>query len=717
MINAQLPDGTTLQFPDGTPDAVVDGTVKQHVQSLPGGQVETPESKMGFSPAPPEERAAPQAAGPFDEYGRPMPSTEGAGRGITLPSISGWHLDAPTSGIDPTAPPAPGALGRIGTAAAEGWRGSPAIPAVPADAGPGLRMFNPFVTAANTLLGGAGAAFRGGQQFVQESLDPMSPGLGREVAGIPEAFPLGMHNNGLMIPPEPARPYAQPSMADRLENAIVRADDQPPRPAATAAPAPAPTPASGAAPTTPPGVWVPIEPGMRYPGQQTRINPDTGRGEVLDPTRGAPATPPPPPEPAPAETPPPVAPPQPASVGAAASRENTPASDLGLTPKEEIAYRSTAEGNKLLEPQEPGVRDDQQYLRGERISEAEASQDVGVARELKSLRQQTPELDAKMTADEAHNNNIRTNAINNALPGQVQINAAKTARQDAMQAAEPRVFANAGDADVQPIVDHIQDVLNDPKNRQNTQLQQYVQPLIDRLQNADGTPKITDPRELWGFRQDVQHLTSGAAQRSDPNLARVSGVLGGVLDTVDNQIEAAASGYKAQLRDDYRARSQQIDAMEALNAERFKLFDSQNKPNYNSVQGLMRRITDARQTGDPYEPFTHVPQETLDQLWKIRDSMRRTQAADRLAAPKGSPTTQNLGDAMRAAGRMAAQHAAPVVGATLGSALIPIPGVGPAVGLLAGHTVNHLLSERAMAQRYARGMQLLTPANQLAPPP
>jgi hypothetical protein len=444
-----------------------------------------------------------------------------------------------------------------------------------------------------------------------------------------------------------------------------------------------------------------VQPGEVFqPGRQFRMNQTTGQSEVFDPTPQTPATPP-----------------TPASVGAAASRENTPASDLSLTPKEEAAYRSTAEGNKLLEPQEPGVRDARQYLPGERISEAEASQDVQTARELKSLRQQTPALDAQMTADETHNNNIRTNAINNALPGQVQINAAKTARQDAMQAAEPRVFANAGEADVQPIVDHIQEVLNDPKNRQNTQLQQYVQPLIDRLQNADGTPKITDPRELWGFRQDVQHLTSGAAQRSDPNLSRVSGVLGGVLDTTDNQIEAAASGYKAQLRDDYRTRSNQIDAMEALNAERFKLFDSQNKPNYNSVQGLMRRMVDARQANDPYDPFSHVPQDTLDQLWKIRDSMRRTQAADRLAAPKGSSTTQNLGDAMRAAGRMAIQSAAPVVGGAIGTALLPsFPLAGTATGIAAGTALNHLLSERAMAQRYARGMQLLTP-NQLAPPP
>ena len=45
---------------------------------------------------------------------------------------------------------------------------------------------------------------------------------------------------------------------------------------------------------------------------------------------------------------------------------------------------------------------------------------------------------------------------------------------------------------------HLQDILNDPKNLENTQLQQYVRPLIDRLQNPDGTPKITDRQANCG---------------------------------------------------------------------------------------------------------------------------------------------------------------------------------------------------------------------------
>jgi hypothetical protein len=692
-IEAQLPGGVTLQFPDGTPDAIVQGAVKQQLSKQPDSASQTPESKLGLTPAPPP----PSTTGPGpDAWGRYVSPDGAPVAGPQPPPGPGpeiWgHYGSPDE-----APPqlSTTPAGHIIEAAKEGWREAPTL--LPPESGQivtpgsGLGVNQPLVTAGNAVLGAGNALLRGAQAGAYELLAPYSVPLARDVAALPEAFPTG--------------DYGQPSgprTALQARNTVNRATPQIPGVPQAVTDA-ITSPFSARRPITVQEITDAI--------RRSDINPSVQQNQMMPGEPSPERSPEPTPaqeqqQPAPTET----SQPQPGAAGA----QITPAAELGLTPAEEIAYRSTAEGNKLLEPQEPGVRDDKQYLPGEKINEAEASQDVLVARNLKSLRQQTPVLDAQMTADENFNNNLRYNEINKAIPGQVQIKAAQAARTEAMQTAEPKVFANATDADVQPIVKDIQDILNDPKNRQNTQLGQYVRPLIDRLVNPDGTPKITDARELWGWRQDVQHLTSKAAQIGDPNLSRVSGILGRVLDTTDDRIEAAAPGYKAQLRDDYRTRSQQIDAMEALNAERFKLFDSQNKPNYNAVQSLMRRIADARQEGDPYEPFTHVTQDTLDHLWNIRDSMRRTQAADRLAAPKGSPTSQNMGDALRMAGRMALQGAAPAIGATIGSAVIPIPGVGPALGLAAGAAVNHLFSERAMAQRLAEGQTMLH-ANRLGP--
>ena len=762
-IQAQLPGGLTLEFPDGTPDAIVQGAVKQQLSQQPDSASQTPESKLGLTPAPPEETppketgTAPEAVGDTvvspDDVARV--NAPPANPPITsLTDLRDRIQQGDISTLKTLAPgPDAGPIERGARyAAMVGEHGLASLAQMPVNALMGLEQgpsgavtINP---ATNTLgltpeamtatqmltpgvgYGGRDVRFSGADAFKREAPSTL------EQAGVMKPAPVTLEELNAAINRVP-------------QNQMMPGEAPPP-----SGPAPAQPQPQGTATATPQtdttglaaGVggmgsaiseslrdhlWGQLQKGdLTEAGapstilQAAKAQVDSGAiktradfdqfyqnyGDQLRAQRQGQ-------QPQPASQPAATAPPQPAPA-AAAGAQVTPAAELGMTPAEEAAYRSTAEGNKLLEPQEPGIRDEKQYLTGERINEAEASQDVETARRLKSLRQQTPALDAQMTADENFNNNLRYNAINNAIPGRVQIQAAEAARTQAMQTAEPQVFSgpNVTDANTQPIVQDIQDILNDPKNRQNTQLRQYVRPLIDRLVNPDGTPKITDPRELWGWRQDVQHLTSKAAQIGDPNLSRVSGILGKVLDTTDNQIEAAAPGYKAQLRDEYRTRSREIDAMTALNDERFKLFDSQNVPNYNAVQGLMRRITDARQEADPYEPFTHVQQDTLDKLWDIRDTMRRSRAADRLAAPKGSPTAQNFGDAMRAAGKMAMQGAAPAIGATIGSAIIPIPGVGPALGLTAGAALNHLLSERAMAQRLAEGRGLLQP-NQLGPSP
>jgi hypothetical protein len=134
----------------------------------------------------------------------------------------GKSLDWPELDFHPFAGARPGALGRIGTAAVEGFQGAPAIPLAPANAPAGF--FNPFVTGINTLLGGAGAVIRGGQQTVQESIDPMFPGLGRDIAAGLEAFPTGPRNQIMPhyeplptgAPPRPAADYMQERYGETL---------------------------------------------------------------------------------------------------------------------------------------------------------------------------------------------------------------------------------------------------------------------------------------------------------------------------------------------------------------------------------------------------------------------------------------------------------------------------------------------------------------------
>lgn len=670
MIEAQLADGTTLQFPDGTDTAVIQRVVKQRVS---GAIASSPPAEPQRSPAQAAEAPVPNAPPPKPS-GPPVQSLDEALAGIQAPNIGA------------VSPALADAGNRVVQAGVEGWQGVPTTqpirdavtkyggnlpvvgPVIAPLIGP---VINPLIAGVGGVAAAASGAYRGAQQLGYEIINPLlGSQAARDFVSMPDM--LAGSPGATMAPRRPPIPEApksppryvqeypgggvdMPGMPglERITNAITRVDDTaPPRPGRGV-----PEPEAGAVP----------EPGAqaRQPGQ---------------------------PEPAGAQI--------------------TPATELGITPQEESAYRSTAEGNKLLERQEPGVRDDKVYIEGERINEAERSQDVEVARELNSLREQTPALDKKMTADETHNANLRTRAIETTLPGQVQITAKRAERERAMEEAKPEVFRGATDANVQPIAGEIQNILNEPENLQNTQLQQYVRPLIARLVNPDGTPKIVNPVELLSWRQDVQHMTSKAAISQDKNLSRVSGILGRVLDVTDNQIELAARGYKARIRDEYRTRSREIDAMEALDAERTKLFESQNVPSYNALQAMLKRIYNARIGDDPYEPFTHVPQATLDKLYDIRDSMRRSRAVDRLGTPRGSRTSQNLGDALR----IGAKAAIPAAAATLGHMMVPIPMAGEFAGLTAGLAVNSLLSARGMRQRMTRGMELTEPPrNALGP--
>ena len=600
------------------------------------GQAQQGQGEHGYAAAPPEPPAPPPSA-LSDLAGRMVQGTmpglaiQGAGAAYDAVTASPAPPEKKTprtednpafAARDPreASPPTTQDAGKNGGAMALFWRATTEIITPEARAHPlmqgflGTQVYGPALSAVGGVLGAGNALMYGGAELTNQVTG--DPRAGRDALMMAQVAP-GPKGN-FAGPRAFAAPMVAPRVAPLMEtfnrmDAARAAETAPPdrswplrfgdeSPAGTSGPAPPPEPppVSPAAPGSAPGA----APGPAPLSTVAQYVDDYIAGKGRDDPRyeqfaannapeieaefqrraGAATAPEPPPIPPKESEPPPIQP-RPSEAPQPVGAQITPSAELGLTPQEEATYRSTAEGEKLLEPQEPGIRDDKQYLTGERINEAQASQDVEVARELKSLREQTPELDKIMTADETHNNNIRANAINNAIPGQVQIGAAKKARTDAMAAAEPQVFGNATDADVAPIVKGIQDILNDPKNLENSQLRQYVRPLIDRLQNADGTPKITNPLQLWGWRQDVQHLTSGAAQASDPNLSRVSGMLGKVLDITDDRLEAAAPGYKAKLRDDYRERSREIDAMVALNAERFLLFDSQNKPIYNAVQG------------------------------------------------------------------------------------------------------------------------------------
>src|SRR4249920_2165334 len=159
----------------------------------------------------------------------PMGDQGGSG-GSAMPSTSHILRDVVMAGEGLPAPsmqPAPGALRRVLGAAYEGGHNAPDASAwAPAGVPLGQYIVNPLLT-----LGGA--AFKGGQQFMAEATGPIGrdlplvghPGLGRDVAAMPEAFPTGDYGqptvrpapNALERPPGPAQTagvYPQPNALD-----------------------------------------------------------------------------------------------------------------------------------------------------------------------------------------------------------------------------------------------------------------------------------------------------------------------------------------------------------------------------------------------------------------------------------------------------------------------------------------------------------------------
>lgn len=406
--------------------------------------------------------------------------------------------------------------------------------------------------------------------------------------------------------------------------------------------------------------------------------------------------------PAPAEAPP--GGPVPQSVGAAASGPGTATS---LTPSQVARYQSSADGRKLLETQMPGIADATAYVPGVSASTAEVEQTVNASREAKIANIQHPE--ASQTAKEIAeaNSEHRKNFFENMSGDAVTTGLLKDERSAQATTDLAAAFKNPAQADTTPIAASIRDTLDIARNRQNDEMQGYLKPLLSRLQNADGTPKITDAEELYGFREQVNKMLSKASQRKDPGLEHVSGEIRNLLPVIDGQIEAAAPGYR-QYMDNYAQASRGIDEEQVLQDHKNGLFNSQNQMTYNGVQRMMKNIVDARgATG--LNPYKSISDDTMAKLWNLRDDLRRSASAQELARTPGSDTAQNTYDMLKRG--------------ALGAVRLGAHGVAnyvaPVLGSMAVNTGEAMLgaSRAAKAQRMglSRALQNLNP-NRLIPP-
>jgi hypothetical protein len=74
--------------------------------------------------------------------------------------------------------------------------------------------------------------------------------------------------------------------------------------------------------------------------------------------------------------------------------------------------------------------------------------------------------------------------------------------------------------------------------------------------------------------------------------------------------------------------------MQALQGFENRLYDTQNRMSYAKVQSMMRQVVDSR-AAPGLNPYKSIPDETMSQLWNLRDDLRRSASAQELARTPG----------------------------------------------------------------------------------
>ena len=414
-----------------------------------------------------------------------------------------------------------------------------------------------------------------------------------------------------------------------------------------------------------------------------------------------------PPEPPPGT--PTNAPAAPQSVGAAA----TPQLVAGLTPQEVALYQRTAEGQKLMEGQQTGIPDRTAYIDGITPNAAEQEQTASVAREMKALGIGNPAITDEMKQAAQDNAQKRTDFLADTVKAPADLDIEGRAREADIKTDKATVFAPdnvTGPVDHAPIVAKVNEILNDPENKQNDAVQSVIRPLLDRLQNADGTAAIPDPLEMWGLRRQIDRWTSQRSQASDDNLHYAAGQLGQVADVIDQQIGKVAPGYDDMLST-YAEHSRKMAEMRVLQAAEPGLKSGPGQTiTFNAMQRFMARVVKARSTPGAVNDYQAITPETMDRLWALRDDLRRAANAKELGQASGSDTAQNIMDLLKQYTKMGGTAAA------MGAAHHFAPVAGPLIVRGAQAIAAPFRAAREQRARTTRAQEMLYPPNPLINP-
>ena len=275
----------------------------------------------------------------------------------------------------------------------------------------------------------------------------------------------------------------------------------------------------------------------------------------------------------------------------------------------------------------------------------------------------------------AENNDARAQHFARLAGSDVDVMNAKAARSAQAESNLSATWANKKPADASPVIAAADQIIQSPDGKRPL-VRNAVDAVTKELYDTDGNLE-TDPEMLYGVRKHVDDLMSREAGVDDPKSVRAFANLATLKSALDGVIEA-------------------------LQKFEPKLYDAQNRMTYNKVQSMMRSIVDARQSSG-INPYKSISDDTMNELWNLRDDLRRSAGAQELARTPGSDSVQNLWDLAKHTGAVGARILAH------GAA----NWVAPVLGSVAVDTAEHALSTRRaarLARRLTeRGMKLLKP--------
>lgn len=612
-----------------------------------------------FAPAAP----APAQAGPWTLYAAPKP----AAPDLTTTSEYGPSYAAPAPAEpSPTRTAIDSGGSAIGNAAVQGWKDTPSILTPDAEAAVdkyspgGVPLGSQIVNPALKLAGGAIAAGHAGMAALSKAaMEVFGEKGGRDALALLSTLPMAAGER--MSPnaaPAPEAPTPPPRFMNELTmppdtvglTPLHRIQDLIAHDNATYPPR---GPDAGVANQSIAeiGSATTIDGVIEAAGRAVQAPAARPMSEWMQPlSKAAPETP--------------ATPGVPQSVGAAASREQTPQAMVDLSMADMKANRRRAEQDELMAPPQPG--DNAIHVEGSFPTLAERSGDPEISQTENMLRQRNSPAFVGEGKVLTENNKARVAKVDSLTVPDPTLNAMAKERADQWVAASNDILPTAKPADLTPVAEWAENELSNPRIQENDAVRGVLDDFHGRLFDADGNLK-NDPAAVWGIHDHLQNLLNkakdpmnqtSAEKFAESQILQAKAMIDQAMNVAtDNKFQAALTAYAEA--------SKPINAGRLMNEFRPKLTNMAGEVQAANFHRFVLGL--AKERGDPgIDPSMDISDAAMRALIDVDNDLKRA-GLIKVGAAAGSPT--NLLGALAESAGVNAAHS------VMGS----IPGVGPLI--------------------------------------